>query len=138
MPATPANDGCGEFEHHPQVRNDSWEDDQSQFEQQAEQMVEQMVEDELMRAGKRSGLFNLGSLDSSAISTDPTMSSYLSHLTVSLISIESCEPDEERNDGNAHYQLSNESELNGTDTVNEKDLKQLGKSGLRTPRISST
>jgi hypothetical protein len=128
VPATPADAGRDEFDPQPQVRHDSWENCQSHFEQQAEHMVEQMVEDELLRAGKHSGLFNVDPSGGSATSTShPTMSSYLSHLTVSRISIESCESDEERNDGNAHYQLSNESDLDGSDTVEEKAVNRLGK-----------
>ncbi|KAM0814498.1 hypothetical protein AB5N19_00288 [Seiridium cardinale] len=124
VPSTPVDGGWDDFEPHPQVRHDSWENNQDHFEQQAEHMVEQMVEDELMRAGKHSGLFGLGSWGSSTTSTYPTLSSYLSHLTASLVSIESCGSDEVRNDGNAHYQLSNESDLKGSDTVNEKDFQQ--------------
>ncbi|KAK6078675.1 hypothetical protein SCUP234_06013 [Seiridium cupressi] len=124
VPSTPVDGGWDDFEPHPQIRRDSWENNQDHFEQQAEHMVEQMVEDELMRAGKHSGLFGLGSWGSSTASTYPTLSSYLSHLTTSLVSIESCGSDEVRNDGNAHYQLSNESDLKGSDTVDERDFKQ--------------
>ncbi|KAH8194013.1 hypothetical protein TruAng_011816 [Truncatella angustata] len=126
LPATPLDTTWGnEFEPRPYVQNDSWEYNQSHFEQQAEQMVEQMVEDELLHAGKHSGLFGLGSLNGSATSAYPTVSSYLSHLTTSLISIESCASDEERTDGNARYQLSNESENEGSTTFDKDDIKQL-------------
>lgn len=127
MPPTPAERGWGAFESHPHVRVDSEEQCQSTFEQQAEQIVEQMVEDELMLAGKQSGLFGLGSLGPSATSTHPSMSSCLSHLTGSHISIESCASDEERNDANAHYQLSNESELDTADLIDEQNGLLLGK-----------
>jgi hypothetical protein len=109
------------FEIDPQVRRDSWEHDQSYFERQAEQLVEE----ELMQAGKLSGLFDQ-SRSSSATSTNPTSSMY-SHLTASLISIESCDSNEDRNDGNVHYQLSNESDDDGSDTEHVAATKQLGK-----------
>ncbi|KAI1845619.1 hypothetical protein JX266_008230 [Neoarthrinium moseri] len=104
MPATPADANWAVLDTEPQVQHDSWGYDQTQYEQEAEQMVEE----ELMQAGKRSGLFG-DVWGSSATSTHPTLSSY-SHLTVSLISIESCDSDEERNDGNDHYRLSHDSE----------------------------
>ncbi|ETS87037.1 hypothetical protein PFICI_00865 [Pestalotiopsis fici W106-1] len=133
MPSTPADAEWDGIDANPQVRRNSWGYDQGHFERQAEQMAEQMVEDELLRAGKHSGLFGLGlgfgSFNDSATSTYPTMPSYFSHLTTSRISIESCGSDEDRNDGNAHYQLSNESELEGSDTVEEKDVKQIEFSG---------
>ncbi|KAH6659894.1 hypothetical protein BKA67DRAFT_530020 [Truncatella angustata] len=89
LPATPLDTTWGnEFEPRPYVQNDSWEYNQSHFEQQAEQMVEQMVEDELMHA-------------------------------------ESCASDEERTDGNARYQLSNESENEGSTAFDKDDIKQL-------------
>lgn len=129
MPATPADAGWDEIDPQPQVRRNSWGHDQGHFEQQAEQMAEQMVEDELLRAGKHSGLFGFGlgfgSFDDPATSTYSSMPRYFSHLTTSHISIESCASDEDRNDGNAHYQLSNESEL-GSDTAEEKEVKQIG------------
>ncbi|KAF7540826.1 hypothetical protein G7054_g1019 [Neopestalotiopsis clavispora] len=128
MPATPACADWDEIDPQPQVRRNSWGHDQGHFEQQAEQMAAQMVEDELLRAGKHSGLFGfglgLGSFDDPATSTYSSLPRYFSHLTTSQISIESCASDEDRNDGNAHYQLSDESEL-GSDMAEEKEVKQI-------------
>ncbi|KAI0136294.1 hypothetical protein BJ170DRAFT_677174 [Xylariales sp. AK1849] len=118
MPSTPADANAG-FDHatHPHIRRESWEHGQGQL----ERLAEQMVEEELTRAGKRSGLFG-GSCRGSASPTFPSMSTN-SHLTPSLISIESCNSDEERVDGNAHYEMSAGSASDNEDrtTVQEEE-----------------
>lgn len=121
-PATPTDTGFSGFGPDPQVRRDSWEYDQSYLERQAEELVEE----ELMQAGKLSGLFDK-SWGGSSTSTYPTPSTY-SHLTASLISIESCDSNEDRNDGNMNYQLSNESDHEGSDTEHVEEAKRLGES----------
>lgn len=130
MPPTPVDPEWRQFDPEPQVRRSSWEYDPGHLEQQAEQMAEQMVEDELLRAGKHSGLFGFGLFCDSATSNYSSVPAYFSHLTASRISIESCGSDEDRNDGNAAYQLSNESELEGSIASDKKDVKQIGRSLL--------
>ncbi|KAK8114664.1 hypothetical protein PG999_006733 [Apiospora kogelbergensis] len=87
-------------------------------------MAEEMAEEELMRAGKRSGLF-----DSSKSSSTASSNPFFRNLTPSLISIESCPSDEERTDGNDHYELATAAD--GSDeeeedtTASKENPKQL-------------
>lgn len=120
-PLTPTDPASSLHAAYPHIVNDSWEYDQSHF----EKIAEELAEEDLMRAGKRSGLFDL-SRQSSTASSNP----FFGNLTPSLISIESCPSDEERTDGNDYYEMaagggSDEEEEDAV--ASQKSPKQLGK-----------
>ena len=121
FPPTPTDPTSSNHFAHPHIADDSWEFDQSR----CEKMAEEMAEEELMRAGKRSGLF-----DSSKSSSTASSNPFFRNLTPSLISIESCPSDEERTDGNDHYELATAAD--GSDeeeedtTASKENPKQLG------------
>ncbi|KAH8675363.1 hypothetical protein BX600DRAFT_493880 [Xylariales sp. PMI_506] len=113
MPSTPSDIGFDDSTTHPHIRHDSWENDQSQLENYAEQLVEE----ELMRAGKRSGLFDR-SCDNTAAST---FTSTFNYRTPSIISIESCGSTEVRVDRNDHYRMSNDGAASESDDICDSD-----------------
>ncbi|KAK7908056.1 hypothetical protein PG985_015359 [Apiospora marii] len=120
-PMTPTDPASSIHAAYPRIVNDSWAYDQSHF----EKIAEELAEEDLMRAGKRSGLFD-SSQQSSTASSNP----FFGNLTPSLISIESCPSDEERTDGNYHYEMaagggSDEEEEEGDDAASKKSPKQL-------------
>ncbi|KAK8049541.1 hypothetical protein PG994_011271 [Apiospora phragmitis] len=118
-PRTPTDPASSIHAAYPHIVNDSWGYEQSHF----ERVAEELAEEDLMRAGKRSGLFT-SSRDSSTASSNP----FFSNLTPSLISIESCPSDEERTDGNDNYEMAAGGGSDGEedDTVtSKKSPKQL-------------
>lgn len=120
VPLTPTDPAMSTHAAYPRIVNDSWGYDQSHF----EKIAEELAEEDLMRAGKRSGLFD-SSRESSTASSNP----FFSDLTPSLISIESCPSDEERTDGNDHYEMAaggGSDEEEGEDVASKKSPKQLG------------
>ncbi|KAK7951464.1 uncharacterized protein PG986_007192 [Apiospora aurea] len=121
IPATPTDAASSSHDAYPYIVNDSWGYEQSHF----EKMAEELAEEDLMRAGKRSGLFD-SSRDSSTASSNP----FFGNLTPSLISIESCPSDEERTDGNDHYEMAAGGVSDGEEedtATGKKSPKQLGK-----------
>lgn len=120
MPPTPVDWVPANYGAQPRVADDdgAWGEDVSE----AEAMTAMLAEEELLQAGKRSGLFG-GSWGGSATSSCPKSSL----LTPSLISIESCSSDEERTDGNGHYEMA-EAEADGTET---EGCEETGASGSR-------
>ncbi|KAK8089094.1 hypothetical protein PG997_004055 [Apiospora hydei] len=121
IPPTPTDAASSSHDAYPYIVNDSWGYEQSHF----EKMAEELAEEDLMRAGKRSGLFG-SSRDSSTASSNP----FFGNLTPSLISIESCPSDEERTDGNEHYEMAAGGGSDGEEedtATGKKSPKQLGK-----------
>lgn len=137
MPPTPVDWAPVDYGAQPRVAdgNGAWGEDFSEV----EEIAAILAEEELLQAGKRSGLFG-GSWDGSTTSSCPKSSL----LTPSLISIESCSSDEERTDGNGHYEMA-EAEADSTETegCEETDMsssrkrypKQLGTLKLTAPVI---
>lgn len=126
MPQTPVDWVPVDFGAQPRVADGdgAWGDEFSE----AEEMAAMLAEEELLQAGKRSGLFG-GSWGGSATSSFPRSSL----LTPSLISIESCSSKEERTDGNGHYEMAEaeaeaEAETDGTEI---ERCEEAGVSGSR-------
>lgn len=96
--------------------SDSWGGRQSELELGAEDLAQV----EMLRAGKLSGLFG-GSPDGSETPKVPKVPkvSVPRNLTPSLISIVTCDSDEDRANGNDHY------EMVITDTSDDEDLETL-------------
>ncbi|KAK8056293.1 hypothetical protein PG993_001520 [Apiospora rasikravindrae] len=124
IPPTPTDRASSSHDTYPYIVNDSWGYEQSHF----EKMAEELAEEDLMRAGKRSGLFD-SSRDSSTASSNP----FFGNLTPSLISIESCPSDEERTDGNDHYEMAA-----GGGSDGEEDDTATGKKSPKQLEFSSS
>ncbi|KAI1503254.1 hypothetical protein F5X99DRAFT_426030 [Biscogniauxia marginata] len=115
-PPTPDDLPQGGATAFPFFMRDSWSHVQSDIEREAEEMAER----DLAAAGKRFGGFG-SSWGGSATSSFP----FTSSLTRSVISIESCDSNEDRTDGNIAYEMAEASEAEETVRGEEKSIKKL-------------